>query len=174
MPRIRDLKDQQLYCVESGPNKRVFASLLKKSVDMDLIEEQREAIIRVAISLKSPTAPAHLLVQRLSSRPLISIKYQVFALQLTSFSSKLSLTDQQHWQEIPCINPKHLLASLAHAIPCKKLEDKFIHLYSHTGAPTHHLTKWRGVLNPRSKEQLAIRSTGNRRSPYIAVLIVFF
>ena len=75
MPRIRDLKDQQLYCAERRPNKRVFASLLKKSVDMDLIEEQREAIIRVAISLKSRTAPAHLLVQRLSSRPLISIKY---------------------------------------------------------------------------------------------------
>ena len=31
------------------------------------------------------------------------------------------------------IDPNHPLVSLAHAIPWKNLEDKFTHLYSHTG-----------------------------------------
>ena len=44
------------------------------------------------------------------------------------------------------IDPNHPLVILAQAIPCKKLEDKFIHLYSHTGAPSHHLTKMIGLL----------------------------
>ena len=36
------------------------------------------------------------------------------------------------------IDPNHPLVSLAHPIPCKTLEGKFTHLYSHTGAPSHH------------------------------------
>lgn len=43
------------------------------------------------------------------------------------------------------IDPKHPLVSLAHAIPCKTLEDKFEHLYSYTGAPSHHLRKMIGI-----------------------------
>ena len=43
------------------------------------------------------------------------------------------------------INPKHPLVSLAHAIPWKKLEGKFEHLYSHTGTPSHHLRKMVGI-----------------------------
>ena len=72
------------------------------------------------------------------------------------------------------IDPNHPLVSLAHAIPCKNLEDKFEHLYSHTRAPSHHSTKWRGGLKPRSKEQMASRSTGNRKSPYISCINRFF
>ena len=44
------------------------------------------------------------------------------------------------------IDPNHPLVSLAHAIPWKNLEDKFTHLYSHTGAPSHHLRKMIGLL----------------------------
>ena len=44
------------------------------------------------------------------------------------------------------INPNHPLVSLAHAIPWKKLEDKFKHLYSHTGTPSHHLRKMVGII----------------------------
>ena len=43
------------------------------------------------------------------------------------------------------IDPKHPLVSLAHAIPCKRIEEEFIHLYSHRGAPSHHLTKMVGI-----------------------------
>lgn len=67
MPRIRDLKDQQLYRVEKGVDYGAFSPLLNKSVDMSLIEEQWEPMIRVALSLKRRTAPAHVIVQRLTS-----------------------------------------------------------------------------------------------------------
>lgn len=67
MPRIRDLKDQQLYRVEKGVNYGVLSSLLNKTADMEIVEEQWETMIRVAISLKMRTAPAHVIVQRLTN-----------------------------------------------------------------------------------------------------------
>jgi len=67
MPRIRDLKDQQLYRVEKGGDYGELAPLLNKTVDLNIIEEQWESMIRVAISLKKRTAPAHIIVQRLTN-----------------------------------------------------------------------------------------------------------
>ncbi len=69
MPRIRDLKDQQLYRVskDSHIDYGAFTPLLNKTVDLNLIEEQWEAMMHVAISLKNRTAPAHVIVQRLTN-----------------------------------------------------------------------------------------------------------
>lgn len=67
MPRIRDLKDQQLYRVDRNVNYGVFAPLLNKTADLDIIEEQWDAMIHVAQSLKERTAPAHIIVQRLTN-----------------------------------------------------------------------------------------------------------
>lgn len=67
MPRIKDIKDQQLYRVEKGVDYGVFTPLLTKTVDMDIIEEQQEMMLRVAKSLKERTAPAHVIVQRLTN-----------------------------------------------------------------------------------------------------------
>ena len=67
MPRIRDLKDQQLYRVDRNINYGAFSPLLNKVADIDIIEEQWESMIRVAISLKKRTAPAHIIVQRLTN-----------------------------------------------------------------------------------------------------------
>ena len=67
MPRIRDLKDQQLYRVERHADSGVFTSLLTKTADLDIVEEQWEAMLRVALSLKQRTAPAHVIVQRLTN-----------------------------------------------------------------------------------------------------------
>ena len=67
MPRIRDLKDQQLYRVERNIDYGVFTPLLTKTADLDLVVEQWEAMLRVALSLKQRTAPAHVIVQRLTS-----------------------------------------------------------------------------------------------------------
>lgn len=67
MPRIRDLKDQQLYRVDKQADYGIFAPLLTKTADLDIIEEQWEEMIRVAISLKKRTAPAHVIVQRLTN-----------------------------------------------------------------------------------------------------------
>lgn len=42
--------------------------MLTKTADLDIIEEQWEGMIRVALSLRQRTAPAHLVVQRLTNR----------------------------------------------------------------------------------------------------------
>ena len=67
MPRIRDLKDQQLYRVERSVDYGVFTPLLNKTADLDIVVEQWEAMMRVALSLKKRTAPAHVIVQRLTN-----------------------------------------------------------------------------------------------------------
>jgi len=67
MPRIRDLKDQQLYRIDRRGSAGVFASLLTKTADLDIVEEQWDAMLRVALSLKQRTAPAHVIVQRLTN-----------------------------------------------------------------------------------------------------------
>jgi TnpA family transposase len=64
---LGDLKDQQLYRIEKQGNYGVFAPLLTKTVDLELIKEQWEPMVHVAISLKQRTSPAHLIVQRLTS-----------------------------------------------------------------------------------------------------------
>jgi TnpA family transposase len=67
MPRIRDLKDQQLYRVDRNVDYGVFTPLLNKTADLDIVEEQWEPMMRVALSLKQRTAPAHVVVQRLTN-----------------------------------------------------------------------------------------------------------
>lgn len=67
MPRIRDLKDQQLYRVERHVHYGVFTPLLNKTVDLDIIEEQWDAMLHIAQSLKEQTTPAHVIVQRLTN-----------------------------------------------------------------------------------------------------------
>ena len=67
MPRIRDLKDQQLYRVGKRFDYGLFTPLLNKTADLQIIEEQWDAMMRVAHSLKRRTVPAHIVVQRLIS-----------------------------------------------------------------------------------------------------------
>jgi len=45
----------------------VFTPLLTKTADLNIVEEQWEEMIRVALSLKQRTAPAHVIVQRLTN-----------------------------------------------------------------------------------------------------------
>ena len=65
MPRIRDLKDQQLYKVDKETDYGVFNPLLNKTADVEIVEEQWDMMVRVASSLKKKTAPAHVIVERL-------------------------------------------------------------------------------------------------------------
>ena len=58
MPRIRDLKDQQLYRIDKTVDYGDLNHLLTKTADLAIIEEQWEYMMRVAISLKQKTAPA--------------------------------------------------------------------------------------------------------------------
>jgi TnpA family transposase len=65
MPRIRDLKDQQLYRLSDDFDYGVFTPLLNKKASLDIIVEQWTSMIRVVLSLKHRTTPAHVVVQRL-------------------------------------------------------------------------------------------------------------
>ncbi len=67
MPRIRDLKDQQLYRIDKDLDYNIFTPLLNKTADTYVVEEQWEEMIRVAFSLKQRTVPAHIVVQRLTN-----------------------------------------------------------------------------------------------------------
>lgn len=67
MPRIRDLKDQQLYKIDRSMNHGVFNPSLNKVADIDIVEEQWDAMIHVAQSIKQRTVPAHIIVRRLTN-----------------------------------------------------------------------------------------------------------
>jgi TnpA family transposase len=66
MPRIRDLKDQQLYRLDTKDHMGDFNVLIRKTVNLNLIEEQWDQMVRVTASLKERLTPAHVIVQRLS------------------------------------------------------------------------------------------------------------
>ncbi|WP_233592555.1 transposase [Erwinia psidii] len=67
IPRIRDFKHQQLYRANRLVNYVFFTPLMNKTVDLDIIEEQSDAVIHVSQSLKKRTAPAHVITERLTS-----------------------------------------------------------------------------------------------------------
>lgn len=68
MPRIRDLKDQQLYKIDKTISYGDLDTLLDKTIDLNLIEEQWDQMIRVVGSLKNKLAPAHEIIRRLGKR----------------------------------------------------------------------------------------------------------
>ena len=66
MPRIKDLKDQQLYRPgRAGVLPGALEGLFRGAVDADLIAEQWDQLTRVAASLRARLSPAHLVVRRL-------------------------------------------------------------------------------------------------------------
>lgn len=66
MPRIKDLKAQQLYRVDKNISYGELDVLLTKTVSIDLIREQFDQMVRVAASLKKKLSPAHEIIRRLS------------------------------------------------------------------------------------------------------------
>ena len=67
MPRIRDLQGQQLYRTDKEQDYGMLNPLLTKVVDLAIIQEQWEAMMRVAYSLEQRTTSAHIIVQRLTN-----------------------------------------------------------------------------------------------------------
>lgn len=65
-PRIRDLSDQKLYKIDSSQSHEKIESLFSGRIDVSVIHEQWDALVRIASSLKNKTAPAHLVVGRLA------------------------------------------------------------------------------------------------------------
>jgi TnpA family transposase len=67
MPRLRDLADQQLYKVDRILPLGRLQQLVHSGIDLDLIREQWDQLVRVAASLRNRVVPAHVVLQRLSS-----------------------------------------------------------------------------------------------------------
>jgi TnpA family transposase len=67
MPRLKDLKDQQLYKLARETSYGKLDPLLRGAVDVALLREQWDALVRVAASLKNHSAPAHVVLDRLAA-----------------------------------------------------------------------------------------------------------
>ncbi len=65
MPRLKDLPDQHLYKLDKSADYGVLEPLFRGVVDMALIPEQWDQLVRIAASRRDRTAPAHVVLQRL-------------------------------------------------------------------------------------------------------------
>ena len=66
MPRLKDLKSQQLYYIDKDTSYGVLDPLLTKTVSIDPVIEQFDQMVRIAASLKKKLSPAHEIIRRLS------------------------------------------------------------------------------------------------------------
>jgi len=67
MPRLRDLADQQLYRVGPEIAPESLRPLLRAGLDLGLLAEQWDQLVRVAASLRNRVASAHVVLQRLAN-----------------------------------------------------------------------------------------------------------
>ena len=65
MPRIKGTGDQQLYRMDAKQRFGDIDHLFVDTIDMNLILEQWDPLVRLAASLRNRLAPAHIIVQRL-------------------------------------------------------------------------------------------------------------
>ena len=59
MPRLKDLKDQQLWRMDRKTSYGAMDPLFSGTVETALIAEQWDQLVRIASSLRNRTAPAH-------------------------------------------------------------------------------------------------------------------
>jgi TnpA family transposase len=67
MPRLKDLADQRLWRPEGAVVPDALADLFAGTLDATLVVEQWDQLVRIAASLKARTAPAHVVLQRLTA-----------------------------------------------------------------------------------------------------------
>ncbi|MGI0133642.1 MAG: Tn3 family transposase, partial [Candidatus Micrarchaeaceae archaeon] len=65
MPRLKDLPDQRLYKFDNSIDMGELESVFEAPIDLTLINEQWDQLVRVAASLKNKVAPAHVVLHRL-------------------------------------------------------------------------------------------------------------
>jgi len=70
MPRLKDLKDQQLYKLDRSVSYGEIDPLFRGApLDASLIGEQWDNLVHVAASVRDRTAPAHVILRRLGASP---------------------------------------------------------------------------------------------------------
>ena len=67
MPRLKDLADQRLWRSNDSQTPDLLGGLFAGNADVVAITEQWDQLVRIAASLKARTAPAHVVLQRLTS-----------------------------------------------------------------------------------------------------------
>lgn len=67
MPRLKDLADQRLWRIDGAQIPDSIGGLFAGDADVVAIAEQWDQLVRIAASLKARTAPAHGVLQRLTS-----------------------------------------------------------------------------------------------------------
>jgi TnpA family transposase len=67
MPRLKDLKDQQLYRVDRSTSFGVLNAVFRGTIDVGLVVEQWDELVRLVSSLRGRTAPAHVVLERLAA-----------------------------------------------------------------------------------------------------------
>ena len=66
MPRIKNLHKRRLFKINKSAHYGPLEPLFRGTINLDLIREQWDTMIRVAASLKNKIVPAHIVAQRLS------------------------------------------------------------------------------------------------------------
>ncbi|MBV8506511.1 MAG: Tn3 family transposase [Alphaproteobacteria bacterium] len=69
MPRLKDLSDQVLSGIDRAADYGPLQPLFRNFVNLDLIAEQWDELVRLAASLKDRLSPAHVVMQRLINAP---------------------------------------------------------------------------------------------------------
>jgi len=67
MPRLKDLPDQVLYRVDRSADYGPLEPLLRNTIDIAMIGEQWDQLVRIAASLQDRLTPAHVVLQRLTN-----------------------------------------------------------------------------------------------------------
>ena len=67
MPRLKDLPDQVLYRADRTADYGSLDPLLRNTIDMAIIHEQWDQLVRIAASLKDRLTSAHVVMQRLNN-----------------------------------------------------------------------------------------------------------
>jgi TnpA family transposase len=69
MPRLKDLPDQVLSRIDRTADYGPLQPLLRGIIDISIIIEQWDQLVRLVASLKDRMAPAHVVMQRLANAP---------------------------------------------------------------------------------------------------------
>ena len=67
MPRFKDLADQTLYRFDRTARYGRLDAFFDGAIDVTIVHEQWDALVRVAASLKARTSPAHVVLTRLAA-----------------------------------------------------------------------------------------------------------
>jgi len=68
-PRIRDLKDSRIYLAGSPKDYPTLSGIVGGSIDINRIQQEWDALLRLAASIKQGTVTSSLMLRKLASYP---------------------------------------------------------------------------------------------------------